>query len=752
MTAHHYINVLYILYFLIQGLNPMQLDCNCRGPKSSPPLVASTNFSPQEEIINGVNYGIPQAVGNIQVLLADVTIRPSMAFLNATCPIGYRIPTQKELTSLFIGNDADFLKNTLKIQSGQSYVSSTKSNPGLLTGNVGESWEFNGYDIDDTFLVTESAINTFFQNGALTKCVFDLDQNRPLSKYPKDFVSGFDYPVTLLNLNYKAFVFQTENNTYTDPTFSVKYYHRGCHTLEFYAINLADQNVYNCRKIYVKPYSGSESGDTVSSIKTISTGNLAVRSIYLFWNRGNAPIAPNEKTGGFYTAFTGADNSTYIQEYDANMTKIREINLNMSAYVMDIVSTEPGVSLYLKDINNNDKSYLVGYNQNFTQLYNRVIMNNGMTPSKITEQISFYDKNGKIMGGMEAMFSASSGKLTYGRDRVGLLFSHYNAFGTADKRNDHQGDTFYTFNRIGQKETAAWSWKTSHSLYQTQMYDGQFYITASLGDMFPTNIRVCVIYSTRVTNEFDGVRKDNVFNPYTCKDIVPGNIPGDGNGGTCGRIGGLARQGSTYSLTYSRKPCSIRDINGKMSINNEDEIGLITFNINNFGTIINIKKFKIGEATKITALRSAKYGKNIFITYLWSTDDFGLNPPTQYVVADKAVETQYAMVVDFAGNIVTKPFIVEGDINISPSDDMRILNDGKVVWANILLNGQLFINYLAAPTPMPVVDTTSVKEDSVTILRHINTLAIPQNVNFVQLRQTLKRNYKEKNKRFLKKY
>ena len=135
------------------------------------------------------------------------------------------------------------------------------------------------------------------------------------------------------------------------------------------------------------------------------------------------------------------------------------------------------------------------------------------------------------------MFSPSSGKLAYGRVRIGLIFSHYNAFGTPTQRNDHQGDTNYSFNRRIQNERISWNWKSSHSIIQTQIYDGQFFITASLADLYPTNIRICAIDSEKITggrDNYDALKKEFRTTPNYCKEIVPGVIPGDGNGGKCG--------------------------------------------------------------------------------------------------------------------------------------------------------------------------------------------------------------------------
>jgi hypothetical protein len=709
---------IYLVYFLAQGVtfSSARSFCTCGGYDSVPPLTPNTSFVPQEEIINGTSYGVPVVIGNVTVLTGNFIVTPSITDLLATCPLGYRTPTQDELRVVFRTNDFMFLKNTMKILPDKSYVSAVKSSPTSTAPNVFDSWNFKGsFMVSDNGQIQENDVNTFFENPTYTKCVQDINQRVPLRITQKDFVAGFDYEVGLINKNYLTYGFRFKNQTIMNQdTFFLNYTELGCVTLEFFALTLNNQTIYNCRKLWVNPYTGSEAPSTLAAdtIKYIATNTSASRMIYLFWNRGNAPISPIQATGGFYLAFTGTDNYTYVQEYNSNLDKIKEVNLNITAFVCDIIANNPGFTLYVKDVNDNNYAYLIGFNKNFTQKYRVTIMNNGITPTAITQQLSFYDKTGNIFSGMEAMFAASSGKLSYGRGRVGLLFSHYNAFGTPVLRNDHQGDTFYTFDRKGGNETMAWNWKTSHSLYQAQFYDGQYFITASLGDMYPTNIKVCVVDGQSRTDDIDGIRQNKVFNPTYCVDIVPGNIPGNAAGASCGRIGGIFQQGANYGLVYARKPCQLIMTSGQQSVSNDNEIALITFKIDPNMIIFNINKVPLGLATGLTGIRASKYGNNIFITYLWVQDNFGLGAANQYIVGESALETQYAMLVDFNGVIVTSPYVYAGPINVSPSDDMKTLNDGRVIWTFVDRSNNLNIFYLPAPPAVRIVGTSPVREDT----------------------------------------
>ena len=58
------------------------------------------------------------------------------------------------------------------------------------------------------------------------------------------------------------------------------------------------------------------------------------------------------------------------------------------------------------------------------------------------------------------------------------------------------------------------------------------------------------------------------------------------------------------------------------------------------------------------------------------------------------------MVVDFSGNIVSQPFLVSTNISVSPSDDLRYLNDGTVVWAYVDIYNEIKIFSLPTPPQM----------------------------------------------------
>jgi uncharacterized membrane protein YgcG len=371
---------------------------------------------------------------------------------------------------------------------------------------------------------------------------------------------------------------------------------------------------------------------------------------------------------------------------------------------MDITVSENQILVYLKDPIDNNKAWIAAYDNTFKKLGQKTIMNNGNTPVKFTDQTSFFDNNGVILSGQEAMFSASTGKLAYGRGRYGLLFAHYNAFGTAQARDDHQGDTFFTADYTATQFGYGWTWKTSHSLQQTILYSGKYLITASLGDVFPENIKVCLIDQTTFTTTYDAVNKGNFEHPTYCLDIVNGKICGDGGGKTCGRIGGLVQSGDTIGLVYSRKSCSFVGYKNTQTSSSDSEIGLITFQIVNFA-ITNQKYYTFGKGDMVIAIRAVKYGKNIFISYTSSTTGTGNDPQQQYVIGDKTVEVQTNMIVDFLGNVVVPSTANTGNNNVSPTDEIRFLADGTPTWTYIDQNNKLYLYQLQTPPMVSNVNT-----------------------------------------------
>lgn len=86
------------------------------------------------------------------------------------------------------------------------------------------------------------------------------------------------------------------------------------------------------------------------------------------------------------------------------------------------------------------------------------------------------------------MFNPHNGRLTYMRDKIFVVFAHYNYFGLYDNgsRNVHTGDSSVFLRATdGENVGHSFTWGSSHSLTQRVIYDGYYLYTATLGDAYP---------------------------------------------------------------------------------------------------------------------------------------------------------------------------------------------------------------------------------------------------------------------------
>jgi len=279
-----------------------------------------------------------------------------------------------------------------------------------------------------------------------------------------------------------------------------------------------------------------------------------------------------------------------------------------------------------------------------------------------------------------------------------------NADGT---RNDHTGDGYITFDENGQDEKYSWVWNASHSLYQTHIYTGEYYATAALGDDFPQNIQVCIVDQSVTDGYMDGVRQKAIRHPKYCTNIAAGTIPGDGKGNTCGRLGGLHFLNGKFAVVYQRKPCKLMNqTSNKYVTTTLNELALLTFTFDGvskkFSTVT--KKVLIASTDLIMSVRSAKYGNKIFIAYASQKTSNGLQTSNNnyYLGTDT---TKY-MLVGFDGVVATAS--IAAPLNSTPlSDEIKYLNDGRLVWSFIDFNQNLFLYYT---NPPPLVQNTSFAE------------------------------------------
>jgi len=93
-----------------------------------------------------------------------------------------------------------------------------------------------------------------------------------------------------------------------------------------------------------------------------------------------------------------------------------------------------------------------------------------------------------------------------------------------------------------------------------------------------------------------------------------------------------------------------------------------------------LKKNVIGDGEFVNCLKMSSYGKHYLIQYRTTrTMDVRYNQYLNYAVT--SIDQNYAMIVDEDGKIVAQPQLL--NTQVSPSDDVESLSDGKVAWTSV---------------------------------------------------------------------
>ena len=394
----------------------------------------------------------------------------------------------------------------------------------------------------------------------------------------------------------------------------------------------------------------------------------------------------------------------HVKTINNEGTQINDRNLTIKGLPFDLISVGYGWIALIRDYLNPHKLFLLGMDAktNLT-VFQRTIMNSNDAPVNYTsDQLIFYkDINGTPWFGMNAMFNPTNGKLSLGKDRLAVIFAHYNFFGynTDGTRNDHTGDTLFTVNLNGQDERIAFSWGASHSLTQNIMYNGEKFMTASLGDAYPLNIMFSIengLNSNGVADPKTGLL--NILDVLKSSTLLPDILTGNGIGFSNGRLGSIVQlaDSKTYVLSYARRKgwAMFEGQNVTSAIN---ELGLLFYNEN----LNLLKDVSLGEGQWVNEVKSCRYGKNIFITYIISNkrtiiSDTFLDPNAN------TDDIQYMMLADESGNILTGPLLYNSLSTIlPPSDEIRMMADGRCAWTFIDKNYILNYVYLTPPEQTP---------------------------------------------------
>lgn len=683
-----------ISIFLIS--NVKSETCSCPTSTTLPKaIVEDTSFTLEKEVINEIDYGTPLIISEkLLVLNYKVTVPKSLDSMNNVCPSGYVLLDKSDLELIAATQSNYDVIVSFGIKEAEYLFSSTKTTT-CTNGSDAECWKFAAITLGDstTKSMNISGINTYFANNknGYVICKASVSIDFPTGDF--DFKVNQYYKLAVTNNNIKGALWKIGSKYFNGKSIEIVVNSSGCEIIQAWAKNVVDEVGYNCKVKYIITPLGSDgvvSGIKKADIELKSYPDFTVSTVSdIFFKRLNTAIAPKED-GNLYLLFADSDFNTKVLEIKhTDNSIINTFSIKSNSLPMDICETPFGFVVYLKQADNDDYSYIVGYNKDGSQKFKRTIMNNGDNPTSSTDQISFHDSDGKVAFGLDAIFNAHNGKLAYGRGRIALIFAHYNFFGYKNgKRDDHTGDTLFTFDENGQNEDCAWSWKTSHSLYQTMLYDGQYFVTASLGDAYPESIQVCFVEPNSYKTQIDKVRNKAVYLNYNCNsDLISGGIPGNGSGDSCGRMGGLHKINEYYILVYSRKNCSYGASDGKY--------GFVRFKYED-NEYTEISNHSIGDASNIIGIRSAKYGDKILI--ILSTTISPASGNSANSKSYSSSESTEILLVTVDGNITTSKFDYDTEFIVPISEDIKSLKDGTVAWG-IAKRDTKELNLVKTPTP-----------------------------------------------------
>ena len=692
-------------------------DCLCQMDKNTFGSVKPTNLdsqlvhvSPVDHIINGQNVGRLVSVNGIIMTQKNFNVMGNMKYLmldgGQECPHGFRLLSKLDMQVInqsLKGNHFGLVTDPNQLNFPMnSYIFVDEKVYPLDFSDGPSAFDLYGAKImvNDKFITIEKYTTKMFDQPQKTKCVMDSFQTNQDRVMKEDLVQGNKYQMNISI--YNAIDYQVEITggikITSEGIFSYIPKNVGCFYTKIKWKMWEGSIITHCHAFMVQPIYGSAYNTTLNSnpIKeTIYDMKPILREEKIHFRGGSAPIAAKPDGGAYIFHSLKDDMKLQVMEVDNSMDFIKTMDLNMYGRPLAIVATESGFVIYMQDSLDRHKSMVANFTDNGSLKWFRIIMNNGDKPSQSKEQVTFHEKDGKLAFGMQAMYRPDNGKLVIGRNRIMLIFSHYNNF-KAEKNGfqGHTGDSTISLDMNGNDILLGTSWGTSHSLDQKIAYDGLQFITSSLGDAYPQQIRFTTHDGKHPSKFIDGkTGKQNRYKTFSRSHLIDGSIPGNGNGKSCGRLGGLHiirdikfRQ---YAQVYSRHACS-SGLNGEVITNDKDEIGIVFFD----RELNKISQHKIGDGWNVNSIKSSGYGRNIFIIYSTTTrkDKFSSEfLPNTYNVNDQC----YMMLVKTDGILRSKK--IKLDKCVLGNDDLVTLKDGNVAWTFVDINGKLFTYTLASP-------------------------------------------------------
>ena len=458
----------------------------------------------------------------------------------------------------------------------------------------------------------------------------------------------------------------------------------------------------SCESFVVRPLFGSSHETSITQrpiYEMIFREIHANRNLKIHSGYASAPMAAKPFGGAYLLYSEKPDLGLKVLDLDESMKEISKFDLKIFGFPLAFQAYNEGFFVYYRDVKDKNKSVLASFFLNGTMRWKQFVMDNGNQPISVKNQFQFFDKNAKLVKGMEAMYKPGMARIAVGRKRLMLIFNHSNNF----KANEggfegYSGDSTISMDFNGNNIFLGDPWGTSHSLSQQIVYDGKQFVTSALGDGYPQQIRFTRNDGRHTTDFIDGVTlHPNRFEYQSTADIVIGDVPGNGRGQSCGRLGGLhvigLKEFEKYAQVYSRVKC-VSGLDNQTRESKSDEIGVVFFdrNLKRLGSHV------IGKGSNVNMIKSAVYGKNIFIIYTTTTRQSIAGEPFLPDDYDDHRDEAFMMLVDTEGKVITEPIDLKKFL--VGNDDLVTLHDGNVAWSFVNKDGVLEVYSLAKPDHM----------------------------------------------------
>ena len=713
-TSGIIIHLSILLYSIKTSSTP---DCLCHmnkidfGNVQIPAFNDVMSVSPNDHVVDNINIGKLVSVDGIIMTQTNYHIKSYSNSLELEgykhCPRGFRFPTKVDLEII---NESlkgiNFSKVTdsdkVNLPPNTFFFTADKVFPDDFSAQP-SAFEFYGVTINsnDTSFSLDKVSSNKNNKPKLTKCVLDSYQsNKNRVNLEEDLMQNHVYhkDITMTNAvdYYVELTGAIEHSSKTQ--YSFKPTTPGCFYSKIKWKMWEGTIITKCEGVVVLPMFGS-SHNTILDINTIEEKTFDLpelhREVKIHFRGASAPISANLEGGAYILHSIKENKKLQVTKVDQKMNKIKTMDLGLFGFPLDIASTESGFVVYVRDRDDPHKSVLVNFSENGDLRWSKTIMNNGDKPKEAKEQVMFHDEKGEPVIGMQAMYRPDNGKLRVGRHRIMLIFSHYNMFKKGENEyQGHTGDSTISFDMNGNDALLGSPWGTSHSLSQQIVYDGLQFLTSSLGDAHPQQVHFTAHNGRNQSIFVDGkTGKHNRYHTFSRSHVIPGSIPGDGEGRSCGRLGGLhifkGAKFIKYAQVYSRHVC-ISGINNEKNVNDEDEIGIVFLDreLNKLG------KFKLADGKNVNIIKSAGYGRNIAIMYSTSTKRDSRDPKFMpNTIADD--DTCYMMLVRLDGHVLHRPKKLLKCI--FGNDDPVTLKNGNAAWTSVDSSGKLLAYTLDDP-------------------------------------------------------